>query len=711
MSAPLKALEWLAKAEARLSEEVCAEVGRSSEVSQVNSVKQQKESEVLNDTRTVSTTVDTRIIGTSNESGNATSKQPAVCGISSTSGSRTNSSGQGIDTTIGNIGTKQSGQDYFSRRVSELENAGTEHGDIEIETASPREQYREGGDTSKPTQSELGLRVGERQQTLDSIQGLKQPSYSKLEFSNPAEMYAFFNADILAGRKNFHKWQVEENIRVAGNYTQDEPLKLVLCACNGSGKDSFFISPVSVWLAACKIRHRVIISSSSYNQLATQTEAYITAYCRRVNEVLGFEVFDIKQGHIKCNVTGSEIKMFVTDEPGKAEGYHPFDDYLGAEMTIILNESKSIKPAIFQAFARCTGYSRWLEVSSPGKTSGHLYEAYCMGVPYPMVYVKGKWFTRKVTINDCPHISRNQIEDDKVLCGGETSEFYRSKYLAEFTNIEDRVVVGIDKINECLLNPPKWNGELEVRGGLDLSGGRDETVTSSRQGNRLNKIGSVRITDATLLVAYLDAIEFPNHHFVKEQTKIFTDAGGMGEPIIDMLKALKWNIISVHNQAKATNNKLYKNKGTNNWFNFGNAVKLRDVILISDEKFKSQLSKRHYDLPDNDKIALVSKKEEKANGNDSPDRADSVVLAFTGYKVVTSRKLDEVKRAKIKGSESITNITQSELVQHMMDKRFKQFEGESLVKARGGRTPSKPDEFFSQRSYIEGLIKLNNAKN
>jgi hypothetical protein len=534
--------------------------------------------------------------------------------------------------------------------------------------------------------------------------------YTPLGFSDPATMYSFYRDDIRLGRKKFHKWQVEELLRVSKPiYTQDAPLKLLIRACNGSGKDSFFIAPTACWLAACLIRHKVIITSASYNQLSKQTEPYIRSFCEAINSKHNARIFDIKIGHIHCNLTGSDIFMFVTDEPGKAEGFHPYDDFINAEMTIILNEVKSLRDEIVQAFARCTGYTRWIEVSSPGKTQGHMYTVDCnCPASYPEAYILGKWYRRKITIYDCPHISQSQIEDDELLYGGRNTEFFRSKNLAEYTNVEERIVIPMDKVYECLNNPPPHILGTEIVGGLDLSGGGDETACASRNGNKLCKISTCHIKDATKLVPYLEMVVFPEHGFTKS-TPIYTDGGGQGDPICDILLNNGWNIIVVLNQFRAANNCLYKNRGTEMWFNFATAVKMRNVVLLPDTKLIKQLYSRHYDLPDNDKLALLSKKEEKAEGNESPDRADAVVLCYCKFETsITKDRKDQGKD----NSNSQTGITQSELVQHMVDRRFKGFSGLTLIsrKQQDKARSTERDNPFSQYHYVSGMLREHNEK-
>ena len=193
-----------------------------------------------------------------------------------------------------------------------------------------------------------------------------------MAFDSPALLLNFFNEEFREGRQTLHKWQTDTLEELASaNPTQQHPYKFCLRAANGSGKDAFIVAPFAIWFMLSKKQSRVIVTSSSGTQLTAQTETYIRDLAESINKVMGVEIFRIRQRYIKCRKSGSEIRMFATDEKGKAEGYHPIVP--GAEMAIIVNEGKSVTEDIHGALRRCTGYNYWLEVSTPGEPKGFFY--------------------------------------------------------------------------------------------------------------------------------------------------------------------------------------------------------------------------------------------------------------------------------------------------------------------------------------------------
>src|SRR5215813_3894263 len=118
---------------------------------------------------------------------------------------------------------------------------------------------------------------------IETIEPLRVEGWQKLDFPDPALFLCFYHKDIAEGHVTLHDWQTEFHEFCAGQKaTSQEPLKYCLATCNGSGKDAFIIAGWSAWFCACKIRSRVIITSSSGVQLTAQTENYIRSLCQKV---------------------------------------------------------------------------------------------------------------------------------------------------------------------------------------------------------------------------------------------------------------------------------------------------------------------------------------------------------------------------------------------------------------------------------------------
>lgn len=481
-----------------------------------------------------------------------------------------------------------------------------------------------------------------------------------VEYPSPEFLLTLHNEAVRDGRVTLHGWQLTMSDELAeSNKTAHakSPYKLALCAANGSGKDAFVIAPFVVWFALVNVKALTIITSSSGTQLTSQTENYIRSLAQSVNEYYGTPIFRIRQRFIKCLLTGSEIRLFATDEAGKAEGYHPLEP--GAMMAIIVNEAKSVSEEIFQALRRCTGYTHWLNVSTPGQPMGSFYRACC------------KWPNfRRVTSFDCSHLSEQDREEDKEELG-EHSALYRSKHLALFTSLDGESLISLDVVTRLLqLHPPHTNQQAPERVGIDLAAGGDETALAFTKGNRLRKMTAFREVDTTITADRIEKILI-DEGIPKDHDYIFADDGGIGHAIIDMLIRRGWNIKRVRNEAAALRPKQYGNRGAELWYTAKRVLEenLFNIdAAANDELFKEQLYTRQYKKSNTGgRIFLESKREAKADGRKSPDRADAFVLTFVG------QTIDDYLNKVVEKAEEQTQekqLTPAEIAQYVQDFRY-----------------------------------------
>lgn len=450
--------------------------------------------------------------------------------------------------------------------------------------------------------------------------------WQKLDFSDPSELANFYDPFLNRGVVTQHPWQIDiaEEMALA-KPTAAKPYKFCLCASNGSGKDKYVIAPFAIWFALTKIQSRCIITSSSGNQLASQTEAYIRDLAELVNKHHdGEQIFRIRQRYIKCNLSGSEIRLFATDEAGKAEGYHPITPV--SEMAIIINEAKSVSEAIFTALKRCTGFNYWLEVSTPGAPAGHFHNSFSNP--------KLRFRTRRVTSYDCPHISEEERQSD-IIALGEHSSAYRSMHLALFTSLDEQIIITPELVQKNALNPCTWRFKIWAkRVGIDIAAGGDETVCFITHGNKAIAKFTCRETDtvlqAQMLCEFLLAQGIPKDH-----PFIFADDGHVGHSVIDMLDTLHGfrTINRVHNQSRALNHNLFGNRGAENWYRVRRLFEENLLVPPDDELTMKQLTTRYFKQQNGAKPILESKKDAKAHGRPSPDRADAYILCFSDLSI------------------------------------------------------------------------------
>lgn len=477
------------------------------------------------------------------------------------------------------------------------------------------------------------------------------------EFSNPLVMIATYHNAMQAGHIGPYQWQAEVNEQLATEgYSKSKPLKYYLVAANGSGKDAYVISPFAVWFIFTKIRSRVVITSSSHSQLKNQTENYIRTWCNMINAAHMNDPrgkpFILKQQFIQCRWTGGEITLFATDEEGKAEGYHPFADYPNGELSVIINEGKSVKDDIYLALNRCT-YSHWIVVSSPGADVGNLYASYRKATKWPEALPSktGAKYARKVTAYECPHIGKEKLDAEAEEMG-RAHPWFRSARLADFTSQDESTILTMDALRSCQENC-RTHIPYGLRAGLDLALGGDETTFYCFDGNKFKMSERWKMKDSNATVHYCIEV-FKKAGFSKSMSKnIFADHGGLGAGLKALFEEHGWQLTWVVNQSKALRrNSFCANRGAELWMSFRSIVEHNLVSLPTEEddpKLWDQLSSRYYKQhATTGKLVLEAKADAKAKGHGSPDRADAVVLSFCG---LTHETIEEKGRELASGGQ------------------------------------------------------------
>jgi hypothetical protein len=445
-----------------------------------------------------------------------------------------------------------------------------------------------------------------------------------IKFENPHEMLLVCDDNLLDGHLSLHPWQDKILREFAEPSTSDEPYKAVVRAANGSGKDNFIVAPCAVWLSLRYENSLTVITSASGNQLDRQTDKYIKQLTNAQNKIFGTQIWKQNYRRYENLINGSTIEMFVTDEAGRAEGWHP--PVPGGQMAILVSEAKSIHDDIFTALARCTGFTKRIDVSSPGLPSGHFYNA-CVG---------GSWRHHHITAFDCPHLSEDYISDIRNTYG-ENSALYRSMVLADFGGLEEQVVINFSAIAELDSMEIEHAPDNYNIAGLDLSAGGDEQVVVVRNGNKVIGVEAFKYADTTVLLDKLGEV-FYKYDLDNPNSVIYGDAGGLGKPILDQLRRDGWPVNYVLNQAAPYNKLAYLNRGAELWFSVGKHIENCEIILPKDTTLRKQLASRYYTITPQNKIQLESKRQAKAKGHASPDRADAFVLAFADYRGVMPQR-------------------------------------------------------------------------
>lgn len=490
-----------------------------------------------------------------------------------------------------------------------------------------------------------------------------------LPFEDAAEWLQFVMPDV-----TLYRWQYETLRQLSGFFdprkdkkhsiSTANPLRYILPAANGSGKDMVIIAGWATWYAVSAVKSKVVGTSSSDDQLKYQTEPHIVEIAKAANQRFGRKLFEFVEHYIAVPELGSEIKLFATNDAGRAEGAHP---RLGGRMALFMNEAKTIAEPIWDALTRCSGYDTWLEISSPGYDTGHFYDQMeeakrCQNV-WPNPLNIDYPYMRKITGADCPHLTKAHYE---TLAKRGTMILQSSWFAEPMSNTVETVIPRhlLDRYDplHSSYDPAQLRIHTPVRLSLDIGAGVDSTCLQGWRGNEL--IFEEKVCERNVIKQlpwFKDMIK--KHNFRNIQLR--ADDNGVGQGLVDAIEldGCVPQIIRIRNQQSASDKSQFLNMGAELYANLRNHAQLGHFRDLPQHIIR-QLSVRR-GVNRNGKLKLFPKHEDKPMlGGNSPDSGDAVSLAWYGILP------QDISGVRIKQSAAPKQKTVQETFNEMEHKRF-----------------------------------------
>lgn len=434
---------------------------------------------------------------------------------------------------------------------------------------------------------------------------------------SPLAMAKFWNAP------DYYPWQVECQTRL---FTRGSRVPLV--TPNESGKTSEMIANAGLTCMALYPGSQVVSTAGSWKQIENQLLPVLRS---KLAKYPGWRITEDK-------ITAPSVRglppstwvLFSTNDPGRAEGYHDrvLEDVNGNKvlcpLMYIIDEAKTVQAEIFQAMIRCDP-SFALVTSSPGLAQGEFYRVVKGDSPFWEPAIEVTW-------NDCPHLLRGKALKTRqklIQDLGETHPFVQSMVFGKFIEDSEFRIWGDGKSVDALFSRVLVSRRGVKRAAVDYSSGGDEQVLYIADGNTLTHGYVWRLKDATELARRIDS-RLKLHGILPNN--ITADDGGMGEAVSDILEDMGWKGIRRYKSDDSPiDNERYFNIAAEDHFEVRRKMARGEITSdFDDPKLKLQMTKRNYEMPNDDgnRIRLEPKKKIRNRRDPSPDRLDVFVMLF-----------------------------------------------------------------------------------
>lgn len=364
------------------------------------------------------------------------------------------------------------------------------------------------------------------------------------------------------------------------------------------------------------------------------------------------------QAFVKCyntriEVNGNDIwgiKTATATRPENLQGIHE------KRLTFIADEASGVPRPIIETIKGTLSNpdALFIEIGNPNTTDCAFYDCFTTH--------RDQWhclnWDAEETAMDYPHIvspSRNRALE---LEYGRDSDVYRVRVQGKFPNQDPNALMSMEDLIACtktsLLGCAGIQDILPINKaiGIDYARyGSDESCVAKRVGLAIVayqvfvKRDPREVTDFAFKLQYEAGWKNNDCWFIP-------DAGGMGQGVVHSFWESGKQVHEFHTQSRAADSSMFADQYSEAWWNMRNLVKEHIVHLPNDQRLLKQLATRQYYTDRKGKLKVETKDEwrDRTEITESPDRADTVVMAFYPHVGVSGRVVQVQKKNHIVGS-------------------------------------------------------------
>lgn len=402
---------------------------------------------------------------------------------------------------------------------------------------------------------------------------------------------------------------------------KDKQARVAVASSTGSGKTATLSMLTFLYLMILP-DCRILITSPSFSQLIRVFSAELDKWHKRMPQQFQ-NMFSLTREKVTYTAS-KKYTHFASLVTASVENKESLQGGHSQSYIVLADEASGISDEAFDILlgTLSTGDGgRFIQVSNPVRSSGRFFEIFQRDL--------GSWKKLYFSALDSPNVNKDWIKEMEDTYGID-SDLYRMRVLGQFPRVGISQFISADVVQDAVRNKldftvyhhfPKVMGVDVARFGDDL------TAFIVRQGPKLVDIKTYKGLD-TMEVATKVA-EFQAIH---RCAVIYIDSIGVGAGTADRCRALGLPIRDVVVSNKSTNPNVYSNLRAELWGNMRewleNGADLPIEATNKESNLAAQLVSMEYGYSAKAQIQLLSKKEIKRAGHQSPDLADALSFTF-----------------------------------------------------------------------------------
>jgi len=437
--------------------------------------------------------------------------------------------------------------------------------------------------------------------------------------------------DNILGIESLFGVKLTEQQRELVTLADDQKARVAVSSCTGSGKTAVLSMLTLLYLMVLP-DCRILVTSPSFQQLNRVFHSEMKKWFRRMPPQFQ-EMYDVTRETVRY--TNSEkYEQFASLVTASVENKEALQGGHSENYVIFADEASGISEEAFDILLATlsTGLGgRFIQVSNPVRSSGRFYQIFQDDL--------GRWNKLYFSAFDSPNVNKEWIEDMEETYGTD-SDLYRMRVLGQFPRVGISQYIGSDLIEMAVRNNLElihYHNYPKVMGVDVARFGDDKTVFVVRQGPKLLDIRSFKGLD-TMEVASRIA----EHNAIFKCEAIFIDAIGIGAGTMDRCKELGLPVVEVIVSTKSSQPNIYCNLRSQLWGEMKawlqNGADLPVSCRDKETNLAEQLTSMEYFYNNKMQLQLLSKKDLKKSGHESPDIADALSHTFAGQAFAVNRR-------------------------------------------------------------------------
>lgn len=400
--------------------------------------------------------------------------------------------------------------------------------------------------------------------------------------------------------------------------TRHTPLRLAVASGHGIGK-SALVGQVVTWAMSTCDDCRVVVTANTETQLRTKTWPEVGKWARLARNrswwaVPAMSMYSVEPGREKS--WRADATPWSENNTEAFAGLHN----KGKRIVLIFDEASSIADKVWEvAEGALTDEDTeiiWLAFGNPTRNTGRFRECFRK--------FRHLWKTVQIDSRTVEGTNKAYL-DEMVAAHGEDSDIVRIRIRGQFPAASVKQFISTADVEAAQarhLRPEQYEFAPVILTCDPAWEGDDELVIAKRQGLKFQVLCSIAKNDNDVEVAArLAALE--DQH---KADAVFID-GGYGTGIVSAGKTMgrRWRIVWFSGEsadAGCLNKRAEMWKLARGWLKDGGAIPPDDQVLADDLIAPEAVARL------DGKIQIESKKDMKARGLPSPNRADSLCLSF-----------------------------------------------------------------------------------